>query len=43
MDNMKGKRVKKGYRKLKQKILDRTLWRSRFGRGYEPVVTQTTK
>jgi hypothetical protein len=31
------------YRKLKEKALDRTLWRTRFGRGYGPVVIETTK
>jgi hypothetical protein len=29
-------------RKLKEEALDRTLWRTRFGRGYEPVVRQST-
>ena len=29
------------YWKLKEKALDRTLWRTRFGRGYESVVRQT--
>jgi hypothetical protein len=33
---------KRRYCKLKEKALDRTLWRSRFGRGYGPVVRQTT-
>jgi hypothetical protein len=42
-DDMSGGREKRGRRKLKQKKLDRTLWRTRFGRGYEPVVTQTIK
>jgi hypothetical protein len=28
---------------LKEKALDRTIWRARFGRGFEPVVRQTTK
>jgi hypothetical protein len=28
---------------LKQEALDRTLWRTRFGRGYGPVVRQTTE
>jgi hypothetical protein len=28
---------------LKEKALDRTQWRTRFGRGYEPVVRQTTE
>ena len=29
---------KKGYCKLKEETPDRTLWRTRFGRGYGPVV-----
>jgi hypothetical protein len=28
----------KGYCKLKEEALDRTVWRTRFGRGYGPVV-----
>jgi hypothetical protein len=28
---------------LKEKALDCTLWRTRFGRGYGPVVGQTTE
>jgi hypothetical protein len=28
--------------KLKEEALDRTMWRTRFGRGYGPVVRQTT-
>jgi hypothetical protein len=28
---------------LKEEALDRTLWRTRFGRGYGPVVRQTAK
>jgi hypothetical protein len=28
------------YWKLKEEALDRTLWRTRFGRGYGPVVRQ---
>jgi hypothetical protein len=32
-----------GYWKLKEEALDRTLWRTRFGRGCGPVVRQTTK
>jgi hypothetical protein len=28
---------------LKQEALDRTLWRTRFGRGYGPIVRQTTE
>jgi hypothetical protein len=34
---------KKGYWKLKEEALDHTLWRTRFGRGYGPVVRQTTE
>jgi hypothetical protein len=40
LDNLK---EKKRYWKLKEEALDRTLWRTRFGRGYGPVVRQTTK
>ena len=29
---------RRGYRKLKNEALDSTLWRTRFGRGYDPVV-----
>jgi hypothetical protein len=32
---------KRRYWKLKEEALDRTLWRTRFGRGYGPVVRQT--
>jgi len=28
---------------LKEEALDRTMWRTRFGRGFGPVVRQTTK
>jgi hypothetical protein len=31
------------YWKFKQEALDRTLWRTRIGRGYGPVVRQTTE
>jgi hypothetical protein len=36
-------REKRKYCKLKEKALDRTLWKTRFGRGYGPVVRQTTE
>jgi hypothetical protein len=39
-DDLKEKR---SYCKLKEEALDRTLWRTRFGRGYRPVVIQTTE
>jgi hypothetical protein len=32
-----------GYSHLKDKAVDRTMWRARFGRGFGPVVRQTTK
>jgi len=28
---------------LKEEALDRTMWRAHFGRGFGPVVRQTTK
>ena len=31
------------YCHLKEEALDRTMWRGRFGRGFGPVVRQTTK
>jgi hypothetical protein len=33
----------RGYWKLKEEVLDRTVWKTRFGRGYGPVVRQTTE
>jgi hypothetical protein len=32
-----------GYWKLKGDALDHTVWRTNFGRGYGPVVRQTTE
>jgi hypothetical protein len=32
-----------GYWKLKEEVLDRTLWRTRFGRGCGPVVRLSTE
>jgi hypothetical protein len=41
LDDLKETR---GYWKLKEEALHRTLWRSRFGRGYAPfMVGQTTE
>ena len=40
LDDLKGK---KGYWKLKDEALDRTVWRNSFGRGYGPVVRQTAE
>ena len=31
-----------GYFYLKEEALDRSMWRDRFGRGFEPVARQTT-
>jgi hypothetical protein len=36
-------REKVGYWKLKEEAIDRTLWRTRCGGGYEPVVRQTSE
>jgi hypothetical protein len=33
----------RGYSHLKQEALDRSMWTARFGRGFGPVVGQTTK
>jgi hypothetical protein len=40
LDDLKEMR---GYSHLKEEALDRTMWRARFGRGFGPVVSQTTK
>jgi hypothetical protein len=32
-----------GFCKLKEEALDRTVWGTRFGRGYGPVVRQITE
>jgi len=39
LDNLKERR---GYSHLKEKALDCTTWRARIGRGFGPVVRQTT-
>jgi len=39
LDDLKERR---GYSHLKEKALDRTSWRAGFGRGFGPVVRQTT-
>jgi len=33
----------RGYSHLKEEALDRSIWRAGFGRGFGPVVRQTTK
>jgi len=40
LDDLKERR---GYSQLKEEALDRTMWRARFGRGFGPVVRQTTE
>jgi hypothetical protein len=40
LDDLKERR---GYSHLKEDALDRTMWRARFGRGFGPVVRQTTE
>ena len=39
LDDLKERR---GYPHLKEEALDRTMWRARFGRGFGPVVRETT-
>ena len=39
LDDVKERR---GYSHLKEEVLDRSMWRVRFGRGFGPVVRQTT-
>jgi hypothetical protein len=39
LDDFKERR---GYSHLKEEVLDCTMWRARFGRGFGPVVRQTT-
>jgi hypothetical protein len=40
LDDLKERR---GYSHLKEKVLDRTMWRARFGGDFGPFVRQTTK
>jgi hypothetical protein len=40
LDDFKERR---GYSHLKEEALDCTMWTARFGRGFGPVVRQTTK
>jgi len=39
LDDLKDRR---GYSHLKEEVLDCTMWRNRFGGGFEPVVRQNT-
>jgi hypothetical protein len=40
LDDLKERR---GYSHLKEEALDRIMWRTHFGRGFRPVLKQTTK
>jgi hypothetical protein len=40
LDDLKERRE---FSHLKEEALDPTMWRARFGRGFEPVVRQTNK
>ena len=40
LDDLKDRR---GYPHLKEEALDRSMWRNRFGGGFEPVVRQNTE
>jgi hypothetical protein len=40
LDDLKKRR---GYSHLKVEVLDHTVWRAGFGRGFGPIVRQTTK
>jgi hypothetical protein len=40
LDDLKDRR---GYSRLKEEALDRTMWMNRFGRSFGPVVRQNTE
>jgi hypothetical protein len=40
LDDLKNRR---GYSHLMEEALNRTMWRNRFGGGFEPVVRQNTE
>jgi hypothetical protein len=40
LDDLKERR---GFSQMKEKAIDRTVWRAGFGRGFGPVVRQTAK
>ena len=40
LDDLKDRR---GYSHLKEEVLDRTMWRNRFGGGFGPVVRRITE
>ena len=40
---LNGLKERRGYCHLKEEPLDRTMWRAGFGRGFGPVIRQTTE
>ena len=38
-----GRKERTGYSHLKEEALDRTMRRARFGRGFGPIIRQTSK
>jgi hypothetical protein len=38
-----GLKERRGHAHLKEEALDRTMWRNRFGGGFEPVVRQNAE
>ena len=40
LDDLKDRR---GYSHVKEEAVDRTIWRNRFGGGFEPVVRQNAE
>jgi hypothetical protein len=40
LDELKERR---GYSRLKEEVLDRTMWRARFGRDFGPIITAMYK
>jgi hypothetical protein len=40
LDDLKDRR---GYSHLKEEVLDRNMWRNRFGGGFDPVFRQNTE
>jgi len=40
LDDLKDRR---GYSHLEEEVIDRTMWRNRFGGGFRPVVGQNTE
>jgi hypothetical protein len=43
LESMSRLKERRGYSHLKEEALDRTMWRNRFGGGFEPVIRQNTE